>query len=132
MIVDQASRLAVKRQLAHRIGEARARNGEAVLFRLGRPIRVGGQEHLEGRPVRDLGVELARRAETQPHLVVRLGFEGRSDLLGRFGEVGRHGDLDVGGECRAANGQHQTGGRPAQSLSCVAMSHKSLPREGVM
>ena len=69
---------------------------------------VGGEQHLEGRAMGDLGVELAGRAEGQLGPVAGVLFEFGGDLLHRRGEIGgdRHGDFSrVGGQREQQGGE---------------------------
>src|SRR5690606_2748364 len=98
---------------AHRVGEARARHGLALGLEPGRPVVVGRQEHVEGRAVLDLRVELPGRAERSDRPVAGGLLELPGDRLHGGGEIGGHGDLDFGGRggCRqgdSGQGQDKT------------------------
>ena len=92
--------LAPEHELADRVGELASRNGEPLLHRLRGPLVVGREEDLEGGLLRDLGVQLAGRAEAQDRLVAGLLLEGLRDLVGGVGEVRRDRDVGLRGLCR--------------------------------
>ena len=118
--VHQARRLRIEHQPADGVGEARAGHAQAVLLGLRPAVGVGGEEHLIGRAVGHLGVELARRAEAQGRGVAGGRLEGRGDLLGRLGEVGGHRDLGLGGQRPAAAARQDGGQRQADQVEGVA------------
>ena len=74
----------------HRVGPAAPGNGESLALRKLRARLVGGEEHLEGSALEDLGVELAGGAEAEERGVSGRVLECGGDLAGGRGEVGRY------------------------------------------
>jgi hypothetical protein len=109
-----------EREAAGGIGEAAAGDGDAFLRQLRRGFVVGREQHLEGRAVPDLGVELAGAAEGQLRPVSALLLEFGGEKLRRRGEIGGDGDLDVAG----------AGGAGGEQQGNQKSSHVSGPKQG--
>src|SRR5262249_55884728 len=65
---------AEENELADRIAQQRVGDAEAIVHQLLWGVLIGGQEYLERRRLRYLGVELTGRAEAQDGLVAGLAF----------------------------------------------------------
>jgi hypothetical protein len=87
LVVERPWLPAPENQSADGIGEAGARDAIAFAFETRRRLVVGRQNDLERSAVSDLGVELARRTESEHCLVTGVLLEGRSDLLHRRCEI---------------------------------------------
>ncbi len=124
---------AKQHELADRVGEDGSRHAEALVDRGLGPILIGGQKHLVGRVVLDLGQEAARGAEAQHRLVSGLLLEQRGDLFRRLGEI--RGDRDVGlrgfgGTGKRHKKRPERSRQPFQShcaLPPVSISSEALP-----
>ena len=95
LALDQIGVLAPQHQFADGIGEAAAGDAQPVIDGLLRPFRVGRQQDLERRALRDLRVELPARAEAEHRLMAGLRLERGRDLLRGLGEIRRDGDVGL-------------------------------------
>ena len=110
LILDEAGVGAPENELADGVGVVRAFHAETFLHGLGRGLRVGGEQHVEGSAVLDLGVESARSAEREHELIARGLFVDRSEFLDRRREVGGDGHADgFGIERTRGHGDHKEG-----------------------
>ena len=74
------------------------------------PLRIGREEDIEGRPLRNLRIELAGGSEAQQGLMAgRLG-KARGDLLSRIREIrrDRHMGFAGMGDPNAGDEEHAT------------------------
>ena len=108
--VDHARLRAPQHQLADGVGEARAGLREALGLQPLRRGGIGGEQHLEGRAVADLGVELAGGAERDHGVVAGGGLEALGDPRDGRRHVGRDRHAHLGGR-RGEAREEQEGGQ---------------------